>query len=229
MKARQRIHTPTDDRRRSGCFTGGTGGLWWSDGFRRIRDVQVRWSIETDFTTGWPWWFNTRFRWLQFRSSASLPICHAIFTQFSPTLAELGRQRDKPNQSPRNQVSNHHSHPVDIFQYIPGKSILSRLQGGGWRELVPPLGCRLHWQRHRLIVCAQLASVFHRGQEQRRGSQVLSLRPCIRGRLVVLQVRWRNNFCVLDSKWIFRLAVASNRTSMVNITPIPLTTTTTGV
>ena len=55
--------------------------------------------------TGWsglltmPWWSDTRLLWLQFRSYARCPICHAIFAQFPPVLAELGRLRNKPDLS----------------------------------------------------------------------------------------------------------------------------------
>ena len=58
-----------------------------------------------------PWWFETRFHFIEFRQFTHLP-CHISPVFTCSAEAELDRQRIQPNQSQRDIVSNYHGHPV---------------------------------------------------------------------------------------------------------------------
>ena len=61
-------------------------------------------------------------------------------------------------------------------------------QGGRWGFRLPGVGGWVHWERLWQLVSPQRLQVLHGGPQQRRGPQVLSLRTCLWGWLVVLQV-----------------------------------------
>ena len=84
--------------------------------------------------TGWPWWFDTIFCWLPLVKSVCLPICHTISAQFSPAQTVLGRQRNKPNQSLQNILSNHHGSPCTFEDFQATYQALACAEEGSWRE-----------------------------------------------------------------------------------------------
>ena len=45
--------------------------------------------------TGWTWWFVTRFCWLPFGSSSSLPICHGHFLLPKQNCTDRGQPNSK--------------------------------------------------------------------------------------------------------------------------------------
>ena len=99
-------------------------------------------------------------------------------------------------------------------------------QGGRWGLRLPAVGGWVQRERLWQLVSPQRLQVLHGGPQQRRGPQVLSLRTCLWGWLVVLQV---TNFQYLTPFDTFLpLSVASSPTWTASTSWWGRTTATTG-
>ena len=99
-------------------------------------------------------------------------------------------------------------------------------QGGRWGFRLPAVGGWVHWERLWQLVSPQRLQVLDGGPQQRRGPQVLSLRTCLWGWLVVLQVAIFRNLIPFDT--FLPLSAASSPTWTASTSWWGRTTATTG-